>query len=288
MRLDDLRESSNLEEARGGSRGRGIGIGGLGVGGTVVVLLISMALGVDPRTLLDFGGASDPGTGPADAPSDPQAQASDPQRRFVAKILASTEDSWGTYFQSAGKPYEAPHLVLYRGTVQSGCGFAEAAVGPFYCPADARVFLDLSFFQELSQRFHAPGDFAAAYVIAHEVGHHVQNLLGITRRVEAEGRGAHQGADSPSVRLELQADCFAGVWAHDADRRSRLLEAGDLEEGIAAASAVGDDQLQRQTQGRVVPDSFTHGTSAQRVAWFRRGFESGDPNRCDTFRAERL
>jgi predicted metalloprotease len=222
MRLDDLRESTNIENARGGGRfgGRGIGIGGLGVGGTVVVLLVSMALGIDPRTLLDMGGTVDDGGGPAYEQADPQQQANDPQRRFVAQVLASTEDSWVALFQSAGKRYEQPRLVLYRDAVQSGCGFAEAAVGPFYCPADNRVFLDLSFFQELSQRFHAPGDFAAAYVIAHEVGHHVQNLLGITQRVQSEGRGARQGANSLSVRLELQADCFAGVWAHDADRRS--------------------------------------------------------------------
>ena len=266
MRLDDLRESSNLEEVRGGRGfgGRGIGIGGLGAGGTVVVLLISMALGVDPRALLDLGGPAETAGGPSYEQADPQSP--DPQRRFVAQILASTEDSWSEFFRSAVRPYEAPHLVLYRGAVQSGCGFAEAAVGPFYCPADARVFLDLSFFQELSERFRAPGDFAAAYVIAHEVGHHVQNLLGITRRVEAQASAQRQGANSLSVRLELQADCFAGVWAHDADRRLRILEAGDLEEGIAAAGAVGDDRLQRQTRGRVVPDSFTHGSSAQRVA----------------------
>jgi predicted metalloprotease len=288
MRLDDERESSNIEDRRGqgfsfgGGGLPGIGVGRLGIGGVVLLVLVSWALGIDPTVLLSGGG-------PAryDQPAQEQSRGAgqdDPGRRFVARVLASTEDVWSGLFAGQGRPYRPPRLVLFSGATQSGCGFAQSAVGPFYCPADQRVYIDLDFFQELETRFQAPGDFARAYVIAHEVGHHVQTLLGISERVtQQRQRASQREGNALSVRLELQADCFAGVWAYHADQERRILEPGDLEEGLQAASAVGDDRLQRQAQGHVVPDSFTHGSSAQRVDWFRRGFDSGDVGRCDTF-----
>lgn len=284
MRWGGGRESENVEDRRsGGGMGRGIAGGGIGV---IVIAVAAMFLGVDPSLVMSVLEGTQPGMS-AQAPAQ-KPPANDTQAKFVSVVLADTEDTWRALFQKGGAPYREPKLVLFRGAVQSACGHAQAAMGPFYCPGDEKVYIDLAFFDDLQKRFKAPGDFAQAYVIAHEIGHHVQNLLGITGQVASEGSGARQGANSLSVRLELQADCFAGVWAHDADRRSRILEAGDLEEGIAAAGAVGDDRLQRRTEGRIVPDSFTHGSSAQRIAWFRRGFEYGDPNRCDTFRAETL
>ena len=203
-------------------------------------------------------------------------------------VLADTEETWHGIFRSSGRPYEEPKLVLFSGAVQSACGFAQAAVGPFYCPGDRKLYLDLEFFEDLSRRFGAPGDFAQAYVIAHEVGHHVQTLLGISQRVHAaRARQSPAEANAMSVRLELQADCFAGVWAHHADRVRKIVESGDLEEALNAASAIGDDRLQRQGRGYVSPDSFTHGTSAQRVRWFRRGFSDGNPQACDAFAVDR-
>jgi hypothetical protein len=213
----------------------------------------------------------------------------EPLKDFVSVILADTEDTWGELFQRMGRQYERPHLVLFSGAVKSACGFAEAAVGPFYCPGDRKLYIDLSFYRDLRDKLGAPGDFAQAYVIAHEVGHHVQNLLGIAEKVQAaQGRRSRTEANALQVRMELQADCLAGVWANNAQRARNLLESGDIEEGLNAASAIGDDRLQRQAQGRVVPESFTHGSSAQRVRWFKRGIDSGDPGQCDTFTAAKL
>jgi predicted metalloprotease len=215
--------------------------------------------------------------------------ADDEGKQFVAVVLKDTEDVWGALFERAGKTYEPPHLVLFRGQVESGCGLAGTAVGPFYCPMDRKVYIDLSFYDDLRDRFGAPGDFAQAYVIAHEIGHHVQNLLGISERVSSmRGQVSSEEYNRLSVRLELQADFLAGVWAHHAERAKRILEAGDFEEALGAASAIGDDRLQREATGTVTPDSFTHGTSAQRVRWFRRGFETGDFSQGDTFAADPL
>jgi len=262
---------------------RRAGVSGIGL---VVVVLLALYFGVDPSQLLQGNFGEDQTASLPRAPtSAEEAQLKD----FVAAVLAETEDTWGEQFRQLGRNYEDPKLVLYSGEVQSACGFAESAVGPFYCPGDHKVYLDLSFFQELSDRFQAPGDFAEAYVIAHEVGHHVQNLLGIMDKVDGMRRGADATqANALSVRLELQADCLAGVWAHNADRARHILETGDLEEGLQAAAAVGDDRLQRAAQGYVVPDSFTHGSSAQRVRWFRRGFDDGRITSCDTFGADQL
>jgi uncharacterized protein len=249
--------------------------------GTVVLVVLALALGIDPSALLQFSGGESPATAPAPG-SRPEAE--DRLAEFVSVILADTEETWGTIFQNAGLRYEEPRLVLFTGSVQSGCGGASARMGPFYCPADRRVYLDLSFFDELHTRFGAPGDMAQAYVIAHEVGHHVQTLLGVSERVAAQrSRLPTAEANDLSVRQELQADCFAGLWGHHADRSRGLLDIGDLEEALAAAAAIGDDRLQQQA-GRVAdPETFTHGTAAQRAHWFRVGFETGDPDRCDTF-----
>jgi predicted metalloprotease len=300
MRLDNERESRNIDDRRGqggfggggGFGGRPVLIGGGGLG-TVAIIVIALLLGVDPSFLFQGGEMAPPrqeqaypgkfGTGPGAQPGD------DAQRRFVARVLATTEDAWTGLFQQAGQQYQPPTLVLFSGATQGGCGMAQAAMGPFYCPRDRQVYLDLSFFQEMERKLNAPGDFARAYVIAHEVAHHVQNLMGIIPRVDAARRGmSEREANALSVRLELQADCFAGVWAHVADRSRRVLEPGDIEEGMNAAAAVGDDRLQQASRGQVVPESFTHGTSAQRVRWFRTGYESGDIRACDTFAAARL
>jgi len=285
MRWQDLKRSANVEDRRGmgGGRGGGGGIGGrLGIGGVVIVLIASAIFGFDPRILLE-GGLPVEESRSVNTPADNQA------RDFVAAVLGDTEQTWGALFQRNGQTYREPTLVLFTGQVESTCGFAEAAMGPFYCPADQKVYIDLGFFEELRQRFRAPGDFAQAYVIAHEVGHHVQNLLGIAAKVrEAQQRLPRAQANAYQVRMELQADCFAGLWAHHAERARQILEQGDVEEALNAASAIGDDRLQRQAQGQVVPDSFTHGTSAQRARWFRRGLESGDLKTCDTFAASSL
>jgi len=285
MKLDDSRRSDNVEDDRGsgvGRRGAGIGIG------TIVIVVIGYFMGVNPATLLSLlnGGDGQAVTTPAPTPVTGHTDANDPQVDFVRAILGETEDVWGQYFNAMGKVYTPPKLVLFSGQVSSACGLASSAAGPFYCPGDQKVYIDLSFYRQLATEFGAPGDFARAYVIAHEVGHHVQNLLGITASAEqAERRAGKVGANEVSVLVELQADCFAGVWASQANRARKILEPGDLEQGLAAASSVGDDTLQKRMQGSVVPDSFTHGTSAQRVRWFRRGYDSGKIDNCDTFSA---
>ena len=284
MRWQMGRRSDNIEDRRGMPVGRGAAVGG-GIG-TVVLVLLAMYFGIDPSVILQ-------GTEPGDsrpAPSVQQRSAGDDQLRdFVSVILADTEDTWRDLFRQMGREYQVPRLVLFSGAVQSACGFAEAAVGPFYCPGDRKLYIDLSFYRDLRNKLGAPGDFAQAYVIAHEVGHHVQNLLGIAERIHTARSGRSQAeGNALQVRMELQADCLAGVWASNAQRARQILEAGDIEEGLNAAAAIGDDRLQRQSQGRVVPESFTHGSSAQRVRWFKRGIETGDPGQCDTFTASKL
>ena len=277
------RQSDNVEDRRGMSGG-GMAIGG-GLGG-IVVLVIALLLGADPRQLLERSRGVDPSTGTTTSrPTNPQQ---DELKQFSATVLASTEDVWSDIFRQQGRIYTKPTLVLFTDAVRSACGEAGAAVGPFYCPSDQKLYLDLSFFNELQTRFRAPGDFAQAYVIAHEVGHHVQNLLGTMDKVDAvRGRMSEAEANQLSVRLELQADFLAGVWAHYAQQKG-ILEAGDIEEALGAASAVGDDRLQREGQGYVVPDSFTHGTSEQRIRWFRKGLETGNLREGDTFSARSL
>lgn len=277
------RQSDNVEDRRGMSGG-GMAIGG-GLGG-IVLLVIALLLGADPRQLLEQRGV-DPssGTTTTSRPTNPQE---DELKQFSATVLASTEDVWTDIFRQQGRTYTKPTLVLFTDAVRSACGEAAAAVGPFYCPGDQKLYLDLSFFNDLQTRFRAPGDFAQAYVIAHEVGHHVQNLLGTMDRVDSvRGRMSEAEANQLSVRLELQADFLAGVWAHYAQQKG-ILEAGDIEEALGAASAVGDDRLQREGQGYVIPDSFTHGTSEQRIRWFRKGLETGDLRQGDTFSVRSL
>jgi predicted metalloprotease len=277
MRWRDERQSENVEDRRGMSGGK-IAIGGLG---GIVVLVIALLFGADPRQLLEQ--LPQQGTGPETSrPVNPQDEE---LKQFVAVVLAQTEDAWGEIFRQMGKSYRKPTLVLFTDEVDSGCGVAGTAVGPFYCPRDEKLYIDLAFFRELRTRFRAPGDFAVAYVVAHEVGHHVQNLLGTMDRVDsARRRMSEAQANQVSVRLELQADFLAGVWAHYAQNRG-IVEPGDVEEALGAASAVGDDRLQREGQGYVVPDSFTHGTSEQRARWFRKGLETGDVRAGDTFNA---
>lgn len=278
MRWRDIRQSQNLEDRRG-IGGGGLAIGGLG---TVVIIVLALLFGVDPRRLLDqSSGGSSPGVQTERAANPEEEQL----KQFTSAVLGHTEDTWSQIFQQNGRQYREPRLVLFSGQISSACGRASSAVGPFYCPGDERVYIDMAFYRELKSRFRAPGDFAQAYVIAHEVGHHVQNLLGISGRVDAQrGRVSEREYNQLSVRLELQADFFAGVWAHYAQKRG-LLETGDVEEALGAASAIGDDRLQRENQGYVVPDSFTHGTSEQRVRWFRKGLETGDIRQGDTFNA---
>ncbi len=286
MRWKKARRSDNVVDARG--RSGGIGGGRLTLAGVAIVVVIGLLSGQDPLQIL--GQLADQ-SGPATTQqSNAPANSEDPQVAFVQSILGDTEDTWRALFQQSGQQYRDPTLVLFRGGVNSACGFANSAVGPFYCPGDQQVYLDLQFFDEMASRFSVAGDFAQAYVIAHEVGHHVQTLLGVSQRMQAaRQRGARmEGDNGLLVRQELQADCFAGVWANHAQQRHDWLEAGDLEEALNAANAIGDDRLQQQSQGRVVPDAFTHGTSAQRVKWFRIGFDSGDPTRCDTFQTQRL
>ena len=286
MRWRKGRRSSNIEDRRGqrGRRVRRVGARG-GIGTIVIALALAYFLGIDPAVILQMQG----GTGPATGTTDPGWQpTADKQQTadFVSVVLADTEDTWNAIFKKAGKTYQEPGLVLFSGQVSSACGQASAAMGPFYCPADKKVYIDLSFFDELKRRHGAPGDFAQAYVIAHEVGHHVQNLLGTSREVRLAQQGLGKvEANALSVLQELQADCYAGLWGYHADRSRQVLEEGDLEEALAAASAIGDDRLQRQASGRVVPESFTHGTSRQRVEWFRRGIEQGDVTVCNTFDA---
>jgi uncharacterized protein len=286
MRWRGQRESDNVEDRRGmgGPRRGGIAIGG---GGLLLLVVFSLLTGQDPLQMLEtIGGSSvsvdqsaeEPGT--TGAPKDQLGQ-------FASVVLASTEDVWQQQFDAGGRPYRAPRMVLFSGAVQSACGFSSAAVGPFYCPSDSKLYLDLSFFNELASRFGAPGDFAQAYVIAHEVGHHVQNQLGIASKVRAAQQSASQEeGNALSVRMELQADCLAGVWAYHANQSADLLEPGDVEEGLKAAAAIGDDQLQRQGQGYTVPETWTHGSSDMRVRWLRRGLERGEIQACDTFQTD--
>ena len=286
MRWQGERESGNVEDRRGGRAVR-VGIGG-GLG-AIVLLLVYVFLGGDPRKLLQSlpqeAQVSEPG---AEQPY--QETADEAQlRKFVTVVLGETEDTWRQIFSEIGRTYEDPKLVLFTEAVNSACGFAQSAVGPFYCPENRKVYIDLSFYQDLKERFGAPGDFAQAYVIAHEVGHHVQNLLGISQQARsAQERGSEEEAAAVSVRLELQADCFAGIWANHTEKTRHNLEPGDVEEALHAASAIGDDRIQMQSRGYVSPDSFTHGSSEQRVRWFRRGIESGDVRECDTFAAGSL
>ncbi len=282
MRWERGRRSSNIEDRRGMRiGGRGLAGGGIGA---IVLALVAMYFGVDPSVVLNQVG------GPA-ATEERVAPTPEEERlkEFMAVVLADTEDVWGTLFQQSGQQYRQPTLVLFSGAVQSACGFAEAAMGPFYCPGDQKLYLDMSFFNDLAQRHDAPGDFAQAYVVAHEVGHHVQTLLGVSQQVHtARQRAGAAQSNAIQVRMELQADCFAGVWAHHADKTRQVLEPGDTEEALAAAAGVGDDRLQKQARGVVVPDSFTHGSSEQRMRWFKRGLQSGDPGQCDTFKAAQL
>lgn len=282
MRWKGRQGSSNIEDRRGVRFGRA---GGIGIG-TIILALVAIYFGQDPSVVLQGVQPSAPTSeeGPyQETPEEAQL------REFVGVVLADTEETWGEIFRQAGGTYEQPKLVLFSGAVESACGFAQAAVGPFYCPADQKVYIDLSFYQELQSRFGAPGDFAQAYVVAHEIGHHVQTLTGISERNMAARQGASEAeANALSVRQELQADCFAGIWAHNADRSRQLLEQGDIEEGLNAAAAIGDDRLQKQGRGYVSPESFTHGSSEQRVRWFKRGFETGSVDSCDTFAANSL
>lgn len=295
MRWEDERESSNVEDRRsrsgyGGRGGVSIGGRGVGVGTILVVLIVGWLFGVNPLALLGLLGEGEIAvpTESAPGPQVPGQAPRDAGARFVSVVLASTEDMWQQEFAQRGARYEPPVLVLFRGATPTACGHGDAAAGPFYCPADRRVYIDLDFFQVLQQRLGARGDFAQAYVIAHEVGHHVQNLAGLTDRMaSARARLSERDYNALSVMLELQADCYAGVWARRSEQARGWLEHGDIEEGLAAAAAVGDDRLQRQTRGVVVPDSFTHGSSAQRVKWFRTGLEAGRLEACDTFAAAR-
>jgi len=281
MFWENGRRSENVEDRRGISMPGGIAGGGLGV---VVIAVIAMFLGIDPRLILQDAGQGQVSSGQHHAVAVDPAQ--DRLKDFVSVVLADTEDTWGEIFQHGGVRYERPKLVLFTGAVRSACGLAQSSVGPFYCPGDHKVYIDLDFYRLLEKRFGAPGEFAKAYVLAHEVGHHVQNLLGISGKVHAAmERSSQARANQLSVRQELQADCYAGIWANHANRSRHILQAGDMEAGLNAAAAIGDDRLQLQARGYVAPESFTHGSSAQRVQWFRRGLESGELSACDTFKA---
>ena len=280
MRLDEEQESQNIEDRRGRRVSRGIAGGGIG---TLVIILLALFFGIDPRMLLQ-GNVEETNFPQAPAPQSQQPGGEDEMRQFVAKVLGSTERTWSEIFKAAGRTYQKPTLVLFSDAVESACGFAQAAAGPFYCGEDQKVYIDLSFYRDLRQRFQAPGDFAQAYVIAHEVGHHVQNLLGIMRKVQSlQSRSGEREANALSVRLELQADCLAGIWANYAHRERNILEEGDIEEGLNAAAQIGDDRMQKRARGYVVPEGFTHGSAQQRVQWFRRGIQSGELKQCDTF-----
>jgi hypothetical protein len=290
MRWRTGRRSDNVEDERGSGGRMPVRLGGAGGGGIgILILLVAAAyFGIDPSVLIQ-------GMGPV--LTEPQTQTQRPPagagedelKDFVSVVLADTEDTWNALFRQGGRDYQEPKLVLFSGAVNSACGFAQAAMGPFYCPPDQKVYIDLSFYDEMRRRFGAPGDFAQAYVIAHEIGHHVQNLLGISDKVQSARRkvGEAEG-NALSVKLELQADCLAGLWAHHADKARQILESGDIEEALNAAAAIGDDRLQKQSRGYVAPDSFTHGSSAQRVRWFKQGLQSGQLSSCDTFNAKSL
>ena len=300
MKWDGQRESSQIEDRRGsgggGRSGGGIRVGGgrgVGLGTIAVALVAGWIFGINPGTIIGvlggLEGAAPGATQQAPAPGATRSAPQDENARFVSTVLASTEDIWQETFQASGRDYRKPVLVLYRGSTRSACGTGQAAMGPFYCPGDEKVYLDLGFFETMRRQLGAPGDFAQAYVVAHEVGHHVQHLLGITDRVDAlRGRQSEAQANAMSVRLELQADCFAGVWAGRSQQAKNWLEQGDLEEAMNAASQIGDDTLQQNAGGAVRPESFTHGSSAQRMRWFQRGFQSGQVSQCDTFQARSL
>ena len=295
MRIDELPKSDRIEDRRGGFSGLPGGRGGLGIGTIVILGLIGWAVGIDPRVLIQ-GAETISGNDQAQTSASPKDSAgapSDTMGQFVSAVLGSTEAQWTNIFVQAGKRYEPPTLVMFSGATQSGCGFAQAAMGPFYCPNDQKVYLDTSFFQDLERRFQACNvgsktcQFSQAYVIAHEIGHHVQNQLGLLPRVQEEQRGMDKAeANGLQVRVELQADCLAGIWANRAQERWQFIEPGDVEAAMQTASAIGDDRLQKQAQGYVVPDAFTHGTSAQRTRWFMTGLKSGDVASCDTFRTQ--
>ena len=285
MRWRGGRRSSNIEDRRGSRAKTGILGGGIG---TIVLILVAMYFGVDPTFLIQ---GMQQANVPSSAGKQPSAEdlKDDPLADMISVVVADTEDVWNEIFAEQGRSYREPTLVMFSGATRSACGLGQAAMGPFYCPADQKAYIDLSFYNDLRGRFGAPGDFAQAYVIAHEIGHHVQNLLGISGKVQQMKQQVGKAeANQLSVRLELQADCLAGVWANRAHRARNILEAGDVEEALNAANAIGDDRLQRQSRGTVVPESFTHGTSEQRQRWFRVGLESGDPDSCDTFNARRL
>lgn len=283
MRWKSGRRSANVQDRRGTRVSRQAAGGGIV---TLVILVAALYFGIDPQPLLET--ASQVGGGVNREPYTPSAEENE-LADFTAVVLGDTEDTWHALFRATGSTYEEPQLVLFSGAVQSACGFAQAATGPFYCPGDRHVYIDLGFFRELQERFRAPGDFAQAYVIAHEVGHHVQTVMGISQQVrDAQRRADRQEQLALSVRMELQADCFAGLWAHHAHAARNILEAGDVEEGLNAAAAIGDDRIQKRTQGYVVPESFSHGSSEQRVRWFRHGLENGRLENCDTFAARKL
>lgn len=284
MKLYDERESSNIEDRRGGRMG---GKGGLSIGAVVVVLIVSYLFDLNPSTLM--GVAEQVQSGRSSQAAQPIDPANDPQREMVrelSRVLAKTEDTWQQIFQSGGAQYREPKLVVFTGSTPTACGTGDTASGPFYCPADEKMYLDLAFFAELERRYRAAGDFARAYVIAHEVGHHIQKLTGVSQKTaKLRQQLSVNDYNKVSVRVELQADCYAGVWAHHAHKAKPFIEPGDIEEALRAATAIGDDALQRASTGRVVPDSFTHGSSQQRVRWFTTGFETGSLKACDTFSA---
>lgn len=289
MKWRSARRSGNVEDRRGRPRAARAA-GGLGLGGIAIVVVIGLVMGKSPLEILGLLGDVQQTAPPAPRSTQSAPPANDEAGQFIAAILGETEDVWSAEFSKRGSRYAPPRLVIFSGSVRSACGMASAAVGPFYCPADRQVYLDTSFFEEMRRRLGGGGDFAEAYVIAHEVGHHIQTLTGVSAKVQdARRRGQDvEGDGGLLVRQELQADCYAGVWAHAAQARHAWMEAGDMEEALNTASAIGDDHLQRQSRGSVVPDSFTHGTSEQRVRWFRAGFDSGQAERCDTFSASRL
>ena len=280
MRWSDGRKSENVEDRRGLRVSRGMMGGGIG---TIILVLIALYFGVDPSMILNQGTTQEVSVPPGSVAGERTAE-ENRMAEFVSVVLADTEDTWHEIFRRSGKTYQEPKLVLFTDAVDSACGFAQSAVGPFYCPRDNKVYIDLQFYRDLQDRFHAPGEFAQAYVIAHEIGHHVQNLLGISDKVHSMQQGADKvTANNLSVRLELQADCLAGIWANHADRSRNIVEAGDIEAALRAASSIGDDRIQKQSQGYVVPESFTHGSSKQRVRWFKQGIETGDFAQCNTF-----
>ncbi|MCY7393205.1 MAG: neutral zinc metallopeptidase [Leptolyngbyaceae cyanobacterium CAN_BIN12] len=277
------RQSDNVEDQRGGGVGKAVAGGGIG---TIILAIVVTLLGGDPSIVLDQAANNPPAS---NAPQGNKAPAPTQETKFVAAVLAQTEDVWNEQFQALGRTYQEPKLVIFSGAVQSACGVAQSSTGPFYCPSDRKVYLDTSFFRDMKTQLQSPGDFAQAYVIAHEVGHHVQNQLGILPKVnQLQRQVSKTEANQLSVRVELQADCFAGVWANQANQTKQILEPGDIEEALNAASQIGDDRLQSQARGYVVPDSFTHGSSAQRVRWFKRGVQSGSLKQCDTFSASKI